>query len=135
MSDRLSLLRNAYGKLDSMPLSFGLTGEDDALENEIGQQLNDTLRELKISDASSIEPDSNFEYYFEVRMVYHILRRFRNSASVNFKYSTGNEGESVDKSMIPKMIKTMIDEYDDEFRSWRRNSYTGGIWHKTRGDD
>jgi len=140
MSDRMSILRQIYRKLDQLPLSFGLTGLDANLENELGGDLNDTLRELRRKSTDDIEEMSEYELYVENRSVYYVLRRFRNSASVNFKYSTGVDGKSVDKTQIPKILKATIDEYDAEFKKWRSNnmlssSSSGGRWDMTRREN
>lgn len=137
MSDRITILRNAYDELDNMPISFGLTGTDENLESEIGGALNKALMEMGWSDTTGITSMSKTEYYITMRTVWHILRRFKNSASVYFKYSTGNEGKSVDKSMIPKMIGEIMNDYDAEFKAWKHTTFmsTGSLWNMTRSDN
>lgn len=134
MSNRATILRSIYKKLDQLPLTFGLTGLDANLENEIGGDLNDTLREVKLTTTDQISVMSETELRIENRSVYHILRRFRNSASVNFKYSTGADGKSVDKTQVPKILKETIDEYDGEFLKWKSKGGVSGVLLMTRSD-
>ena len=130
---RIKILRNVYQKLDGMTLSFGMPAysenlTDDDFERYIGMSLTDTLRELRLTDLSSIEEMSPAEYHIENRCVYHKLRSLRNSASIFFKFSTAVDGKTVDKSMIPKMINEMIKEYDGEWKGWLAN---GGMTGNT----
>lgn len=132
MSDyehRIKILRNVYRKLDSMILSFGMPRYsddivDDDIEVYVGITLDDTMRELRITNLDNIEEMSIAEYHIENRCVYHKLRLLRNSASIFFKFSTSVDGKTVDKSMIPKMINEMIKEYDDEWKKWQND---GGL--------
>lgn len=137
MSDsrRISILRNVYRKLDSMVLSFGVPIYSDNLSDEdieryVGMSLNDTMRELKISNLDGIGEMTVAEYHIENRCVYHKLRMLRNSASIFFKFSTSVDGKTVDKSMIPKMINEILKEYDKEWKDWMA---TGGISGITAG--
>lgn len=125
MSDehRIKVLKNVYQKLDGMVLSFGMPAYNTSLSNDdieryVGMSLNDTLRELRLTDLSSVGEMSIAEYHIENRCVYHKLRSLRNSASIFFKFSTAVDGKTVDKSMIPKMINEMIKEYDSEWKRW-----------------
>lgn len=141
---RISILRNVYKKLDSMMLSFGMPMYSDDIpdgdiERYIGISLDDTMRELRLSNLDDIDEMSTAEYHIENRCVYHKLRVLRNSASIFFKFSTAVDGKTVDKSMIPKMINEMIKEYDNEWKRWLSEgglsgSTTGGIWERTPGD-
>ena len=106
-----------------MALSFGMPSysEDlssDELERYVGLSLDDTMRELRLSNLNDIGDASIAEYHIENRSVYHKLRLLRNSASIFFKFSTSVDGKTVDKSMIPKMINEMIKEYDAEWKKW-----------------
>lgn len=137
MSDRAKVLKNSYKKLDSMPLSFGLPVLNDSLsdadiEKYIGGDLDDALREMGHVTTDEISVMSKEELYTEIRTVYYVLKRFKNSASVFFKFSTAVDGKTVDKSMIPKMIGETIKELDDDFRKWRRSGQvgnTGSQWN------
>lgn len=119
-----------------MTLSFGMPVYSDDLpstdiERYIGISLDDTMRELRITNLDNIEEMSIAEYHIENRCIYHKLRLLRNSASVFFKFSTAVDGKTVDKSMIPKMINEMIKEYDNEWKKWLS---TGGIYSSTGGN-
>ena len=118
-----------------MVLSFGIPTYSDNLSNEdieryVGMSLNDTMRELKVSNLDSIGEMTVAEYHVENRCVYHKLRMLRNSASIFFKFSTSVDGKTVDKSMIPKMINEILKEYDKEWKDWMA---TGGISGITAG--
>ena len=110
---RIKILRNVYRKLDDMVMSFGMPAysndiSDDDIERYVGMSLDDTLRELRVTNTDNIGEMSIAEYHVENRCVYHKLRALRNSASIFFKFSTAVDGKTVDKSMIPKMINEMI---------------------------
>lgn len=129
----IEIIRGAYRKLDNMPLSFGIPSYSDAMsdadvERYMYGDLRDTLRELKLANGNGIIDMSNEELHVENRIVYHALRRFRNSASTFFKFSTATDGKTIDKQMIPKMLMTMIGEYDAEFKSWRKTLSPGALW-------
>ncbi len=129
----VSIMRGAYSKLDNMPLSFGIpryTPEmtDADVEKYMYGDLKDTMRELKIKNCDGVEEMSQEEMHIENRVVYYALRRFRNSASVFFKFSTATDGKTVDKQMIPKMLLELINEYNAEFVAWRKTLSAGTIW-------
>jgi hypothetical protein len=129
------VMRNAYQKLDTMVLSFGLPAysesiEDDVIVKYFGLDLKDTLRELKLSNTDGIAEMSVDEMQIENRIVYHALKRFRNGSSVFFKFSTASDGKTIDKSMIPKMISNIIAEYGSDFSKWRRSG-GGSMWTMT----
>ena len=129
------ILKDVYQKLDGMQLSFGIpefTNEvtDDELDKYFGIDYKDTLRELHLTSVDGIEEMSTTELLIENRVVYYALRRFRNSASVFFKFSTATDGKSVDKSMIPKMIFELIQEYDTEFKKARMGA-VGTLWNRS----
>lgn len=143
-SHRISILRNVYKKLDGMILSFGMPiysddMPDDVIERYVGITLDDTMRELRLVDIDTIDEMSIAEYHIENRCVYHKLRLLRNTSSVYFKFSTAVDGKTVDKSMIPKMINEIIEEYDNEWKKWISDggitgSTTGSIWERTPSD-
>ena len=131
---KYKILRNAYMKLDSLPLSFGIPSYDDEIADEIIDKyfrvdLADTLRETRLN-IEDIEEGSIDEMYFENRIVYHALKRFRLTASVFFKFSTAVDGKTIDKTQIPKMLSTILKEYEDEYSKWRLGSI-GRLWNRT----
>lgn len=130
---KYKILRNAYMKLDGLPLSFGLPAydddiPDDTIEKYFKVDLADTIRETRMS-IDEIEEDSIDEMMFENRIVYHALKRFRLTASVFFKFSTAVDGKTVDKTHIPKMLATILKEYEDEYSKWRLGSI-GSLWNR-----
>ena len=130
---KYSIMRNAYRKLDGLPLGFGLPMYDDAIDNKtvdklMGTDFTDTMRELRIT-VDDIEADTYDEMMVENRIVYYALKRFRLSASVFFKFSTAVDGKTVDKTIVPKMLSQIIKEYDDEFRKWR-GAAIGKLWNR-----
>lgn len=130
---KYKILRNAYMKLDSLPLSFGLPAYDDDIANDVVEKyfkvdLADTIRETRIS-LDDIEEDSIDEMMFENRIVYHALKRFRLTASVFFKFSTAVDGKTIDKTQIPKMLSAILKEYEDEYSKWRLGSI-GSLWNR-----
>ena len=130
---KYKILRNAYMKLDNLPLSFGMPAYDDDLPDNVVEKyfrtdLADTLRETRIA-IEDIEENSVDEMQFENRIVYHALRRFRLSATAFFKFSTAVDGKTIDKTQIPKILSTLIAEYDAEYRSWRLGSI-GSLWNR-----
>lgn len=134
-SHRISILRNVYKKLDSMTLSFGMPIYSDDLTDEeieryVGMSLNDTMRELNVTNLDGVGEMTVAEYHVENRCVYHKLRMLRNSSAIFFKFSTSVDGKTVDKSMIPKMINEILKEYDKEWKDWIS---TGGISGITAG--
>lgn len=130
---KYKILRNAYMKLDNLPLSFGMPAYDDDLPDNVVEKyfrtdLADTLRETRIA-IEDIEENSIDEMQFENRIVYHALRRFRLSATAFFKFSTAVDGKTIDKTQIPKILSTLIAEYDAEYKSWRLGS-VGSLWNR-----
>lgn len=130
---KYKILRNAYMKLDNLPLSFGMPAYDDDLPDNVVEKyfrtdLADTLRETRIA-IEDIEENSVDEMQFENRIVYHALRRFRLSATAFFKFSTAVDGKTIDKTQIPKILSTLIAEYDAEYKSWRLGS-VGSLWNR-----
>jgi hypothetical protein len=138
MADRMKVLRNAYKKLDGLPLGFGIPAyskdvADTVVESMFGMDLDDTIREVRMR-IEDVEPDSYDELHIELRVVYYALCRFRLSGSIFFKFSTAVDGKTVDKSMIPKMISQVISEYDTKFKKWRSGS-TAGVWNRSVTDN
>ena len=130
---KYKVLRNAYMKLDSLPLSFNMPKYDEDIPDQLiekyfGVDLADTIRETRIK-IENLEPDSVDEMQFENRIVYHALKRFRLTASVFFKFSTAVDGKTVDKTQIPKMLATIISEYDAEYKKWRLG-HIGSLWNR-----
>ena len=130
---KYKIFRNAYMKLDSLPLSFGVPAYDEDIPDEVVEKyfkvdLADTLRETRLN-IEDIEDDSIDEMYFENRVVYHALKRYRLTASVFFKFSTAVDGKTIDKTQIPKMLAQIIAEYDAEYKKWRLGSI-GSLWNR-----
>lgn len=130
---KYKILRNAYMKLDNLPLSFGMPAYDDDLPDNVVEKyfrtdLADTLRETRIA-IEDIEENSVDEMQFENRIVYHALRRFRLSATAFFKFSTAVDGKTVDKTQIPKILSSLIAEYDAEYKKWRLGNI-GSLWNR-----
>lgn len=127
----IELMRNAYQKLDSLPLSFGLPAYSDSLEdgfveNKFKLHFKDAMRAMRLHDLSSIQEDSYDELMVENRMVYYALRRFRTTASAFFKFSTAIDGKTVDKTKVPQMLKEIMDEYEDEFKKYK--GHAASLW-------
>lgn len=134
---KINILRNAYIKLDSLPLSFGMPAYDDDIPDDMVEKYfktdyADTIRETGIN-IDSIQENSIDEMYLENRIVYHTIKRFRLSASVFFKFSTAVDGKSVDKTQIPKMLAQILEEYDQEYKKWRVGSI-GSLWNRSVND-
>lgn len=130
---KYKILRNAYMKLDSLPLSFGIPSYDEDMSDELVEKyfkvdLADTLRETRLN-IDDIEDNSIDEMYFENRIVYHALKRFRLTASVFFKFSTAVDGKTIDKTQIPKMLALILKEYEDEYKQWRLG-HIGRLWNR-----
>lgn len=129
----LQTMRAAWSKLDNLGYSFGIPAYSDDIpdwqvEKYFYRELQDTMRELKIKNLDNIDFMDESEMYIENRVVYYALRKFRNSSAVFFKFSTATDGKSVDKSMIPKMLNTIIGEYNDEWTAWRKSLASGSLW-------
>lgn len=137
MSDfttKLTVLQDAYQKLSSLPLGFGLPAyssdmTEADLDKYLGIDYKDTLRELYMHDLNAIGAMSNDEMHIENRIVYHAMCRFRNSASVFFKFSTATDGQTVDKQQIPKMLQQIISEYDKDWKDYRGKN-VGNLWNR-----
>ena len=134
MADKIKILKNVYRKLDNLPLGFGIPVYNDDVTEEVldkyfGIDLQDTVREMRIDNLSSIMDDSIDEMMIENRTIYYALRRFRMSASIYFKFSTAVDGRTVDKTAIPKMLSSIISEYDAEFKRWRSGNLSK-TWYR-----
>lgn len=130
----ITILRNAYQKLDGMPLGFGIPAysssiTDEQVYNYFNIDYLDTTRELQIT-IDGIEVGSITELRIENRIMYHALCRYRRSASIFFKFSSAVDGKSVDKTKIAEMISMSINDLDKEFRSWRAGS-VGSLWNRS----
>lgn len=119
-----SLVDAVKDKLDSLPLAFDI---DDV---KVFSALKDTLREMRIFNAEHIYENTELEYYVEIRTEWHMLKRLRNSTSVYFRYSTGVDGKSIDKTRVPQMISEIMEELDAEYKKWYMTSrMNGGVWN------
>lgn len=130
-SRRVQIMRNAWQKLDGLPLSFGLPPysdniSDDIVRNKFDIDLKDAMRIMKIVSVLDIEEDSYDEMMLENRVMYYAIKRFRRTASAFFKFSTAIDGKTVDKTKIAPMLKDILDELDEEYKKGR---VTGSTWH------
>lgn len=117
MSSQASIVSNVMDRLDSLPISL------DILDNDILQPLNDAKREMGILDIASVVEGSTTELYLEVRTEWYVLHRVKNSEVLDFKYSTGADGRSVDKTSIVKNIKIVMDDLDEQFqKGWSKSA-------------
>lgn len=103
----------------------------------IDAAIKDMQREMKISDVTTIDDMSERAMYVELRALYWVLFRTRNSASTFFKYTTSIDGRAVDKTNIPKTIETIMLDIDTRYKnfmiSYNSNSVGGGVlntWHR-----
>lgn len=132
---RARILRSAYNKLGNTVLSFGLPALDGMLDEQveayIGGDLDDALRESRITTVDAIEKMSYDELRYENRIVRNVLVRFRNSASIFFKFSTAVDGKTVDKTKIAPQLQAIINSYDKEWSDYRMSNHGGSLW--TRG--
>lgn len=126
-----SVIENVKNKIHQLPLEF-----HDNDDFDIEPSVHDAMREMRIRNIASVPEYSDTELYLELRSMWYVLLRFRNSASANFKYKTGvNDGKSVDKTDIPKILKGIMDDIDSQFKQWSSTTYagtTGGVWAMTR---
>lgn len=131
---KIKIMRNAYQKLDGLPLGFGLPAysediDDATVSKYFSLDLSDTLREIKVP-IGAIAKDSYDEMMIENRVVYHALKRFRLTSATFFKFSTATDGKTVDKTNVPKMLKELIDEYDVEWSKYKGKN-AGSLWNRT----
>lgn len=130
MSDMAKIIKNVEEKIHQLPFEYHDDGTFD-----VNPSIEDSMREMGISDISSVPIFSHMELQLELRSLYYVLMRFRNSSSANFKYKTGvNDGKSVDKVDIPKMIHNIMGDLDNQFIKWKSTSYggTGHMWNMIR---
>lgn len=132
---KVEIIRNSYQKLDNLPLGFGLPAYSDSLEDDFvlskfSVDIKDSMREMGIVDVTTIPENSQMEMIFENRIVYHALKRFRNSASLFFKFSTAIDGKTIDKTKIPEMLNEILKEYDDEYKAYN-GANCGSLWNMT----
>lgn len=123
------LINNAWDKIDQLPLDFEMDIAD------LEPCLIDAQREMQINNVESIDLMSTTALQLEYRIVYHFLFRLRNTTSTNFRYNTGADGRSVDKSMVSKMLDKIMEDLDDKFQDWKDSDTrkTGGkTWTRTR---
>lgn len=135
----ITLIRNAYQKLDSLPLGFGLPSysndlSDEFIYNKFGIDIKDTLREMGITDIDTIQENSYDEMIIENRIVYHAIKRFRHSAAIFFKFSTAIDGKTVDKTKIPQMLSSILKEYEDEYSKYKSHN-CGSLWQMNIDSD
>jgi hypothetical protein len=131
MSNKDVMLTNIDDKLKGLPLSF-----DDIAPSNLSSSLDDSMREIGIADVSMIS-DPKVELYVELRAVWWFLFRVRNSSSVFFKYSTGENGQSVDKSEVAKTLGKIMSDIDIQFKLWfsdytKSSSNATKLWNMTR---
>jgi DNA replication protein DnaC len=131
MAQMDSIVLNVTDKLDQLSIEFSMDSDD------VIKCVNDALRDMRISDISSVHENSDVELYVEIRAQWYALGRIRNSTSLNFKYNTGNDGKAVDKSMIPEMVNKAMNQLDRQYQSWISTFYvgstgTGKTWNSTR---
>ena len=123
---QVRLIENIMDKLDKLPVEFNI------LDTDVAPCLDDAMREMNVS-LENIAEGSSTELYVEIRAQWYMLGRLQNSSSVNFRYSTGIDGKSVDKTSIPKTIGEIMDRLNSQFMQWYSTSFkssTSGIWTK-----
>lgn len=126
---RQDIINNAWDKIDELPLDFDMDITD------LEPCLLDAQREMQISNVDAVDTMSTTALQLEYRTVYHFLFRIRNTTSTNYRYNTGADGRSVDKSMIVKMIDKIMEDLDEKYQSWKNDDTrkTGGkTWTRTR---
>lgn len=100
-------------------------------DTDIQSCIDDARREMRISDITQIDMDSEECLQLECRSAWRMLRKIRISTSKYFKYSTGVDGKSVDKTMISKRIGEIMEEMEAEFRDYTQTRSTGSTWRMT----
>ncbi len=129
MADKEKILSNVYEKLQQIPAQLNFTA------NDIEPSLNDALRQLGIGTIEQIQPNSKTELFVELCTQWWMLHRVRSSVSMYFKYSTGEDGKSVDKTKIPNAIADMMDDIALMISGWNFTAHsgtTGSIWNMTK---
>lgn len=129
MATQMEICDNVLDKLDSLPLDLNISDLD------IVPCLVDAQREMGISDLSVIDITSANALYLEIRTQWYMLGRIRISKALDFKYSTGVDGKTIDKTNVPNMIGIIMDDLDDKFTKWFTTassvSSTGQTWKVT----
>lgn len=132
MSDKNTILANALDKLDSVDFSF-----ESITSYDLESPLNDTMREIGTT-IDNIVTGSSDEIYIELRVVWWFLFRVRNSSATAFKYTSGNNGESIDKTSVAKQIQAVMNNIDEQFQKWlsnrkaiTSNSSQSKLWNRT----
>lgn len=110
------VIANVLSKTSSLPFEFEITRSD------ILSCIDDTTKEMGILP-DDLNGDKT-QLIFELRTVWWLLFRFRNSSLTNYKYDTGTIGRSVDKTAIAKQIKSMMDDIQGEFDDWKSDNET-----------
>lgn len=93
--------------------------------------IEDARREMKIPSITQVDMDSEECLQLECRSAWRMLRKIRISTSKYFKYSTGVDGKSVDKTMVSRRIGEIMEEMEMEFKDYRQTRSTGSIWNIT----
>lgn len=129
---RIKIMRNAYEKLDNLPLSFGMPAyseeiSDEVIENRFKLNLKDAMRRMKITNISDITEDSMEELVLENQVVLAALKKFRLTSTAFFKFSTAIDGKTVDKTKVAQFLKDAIDELEDEFKKYKSGN-CGMLW-------
>lgn len=130
---KMSILRNAYIKLDGLPLSFGLPAYSDDMPDEdiikyFRTDIADAVRNTGIK-LDELEPNTKEEMMLENRVVYYAIKRFRLTASAFFKFSTATDGKTVDKTQVPKMLTSILSDLDKEYKDYRLGNI-GRLWNR-----
>lgn len=129
---KIQIMRSAYEKLDSLPLSFGMPAysdsiDDKVIENKFKLNLKDAMRRMKITNILDVEEDSQEEMILENQTMLAALKKFRLTASAFFKFSTAIDGKTVDKTKVAQALKDIINELEDEFKKYKAGN-CGNIW-------
>ena len=128
---KYSMLRNAYQKLDNLPLSFGLPAysddiDDQTIERYFRTDLADTLRETQIT-IEEIDDGSKDEQHFGEFISNHaIWKRFRFAPHWHFPQHT----VMVPSTRPHSKMCTILQEYEAEYKQWRLG-HVGKIWNRS----
>ena len=133
------VMREVYQQLDSLPMSFGLPAYSDDLtdaqiQNYIGINFKKAMREFGYTDDNfddEYDDDSTMATYFVDRALYHLLRKFRFTSSVYFKFSSAQDGRQLDRTKVFDNLNKIIEELDEEYKSYVKGTYHHGIWTRT----
>ena len=129
MATQMEVCDNVLDKLDQLPHDLSISDLD------IVPCLIDAQREMGIGDLSTVDINSDTGLYLEIRTQWYMLGRIRISKALDFKYNTGVDGKSVDKTSPAKMLSIIMDDLDDRYSKWKSTSSsvssTGQTWTKT----